>query len=81
MRAAPATDGRGSQDQYADAVDRWCDFHNLLQEKNPNGIQPKLSGTILWAQLSSLAKNCARKIPRSILMYEKGAKSVFAAFN
>lgn len=64
MRSAHGTDCRGPQDEYADAVDWWCDFHGLPKEKNPNRIPPKLRGTMLWAQLSGRAKDCARKIPR-----------------
>lgn len=35
-RAAPVTDTRGTQDEYANAVDVWCDFQDPLQDKNPN---------------------------------------------
>lgn len=79
MTAAPATDGRGQQDEYADAVDRWCDFHDLLEEKNSNRIPPKLRRRVLWAQFSDRTKDCARQIPRSILMSENGSKAIFSA--
>lgn len=72
LRSAPWTDGRGPQDEYADEVDRWCDFHDMLEEKNPNRIPPELRGTMLWEHLSGSAKDCARKIPRDILMSEDG---------
>lgn len=79
MRTAPWTDGRGPQDEYADAVDRWSDFHDLLDYKNPNKIPKTLRGTMLWLQLSGRAKDVARKIPRDILMSENGANAVVAA--
>lgn len=75
MRAATATDICEFQHEYAVAVDRWCDFRNLLEEKNPNRIQPKLHGTMLWAQLGGRARDCIRKIPRSNLTPENVAKA------
>lgn len=32
MRSAPWTDGRGPQDEYADAVECWCDFNGLIED-------------------------------------------------
>ena len=79
LRTAPWTDGRGPQDEYADAVDRWCDMHDLLDEKNPNKLSAELRGTMLWSQLVGRAKDVARKIPKDILMSKNGAQAVVAA--
>lgn len=81
MRSVPWTDGRGPQDEYADAVERWCDFHDLLEDKNPNKIPPKLRGTMLWAHLSGRVKDFAKKIPREILLSEDRSKAFFAALH
>lgn len=79
LRSAPWTDGRGPQDDYADAVESWCDFHDMLEDNSPKGIPSKLRGAMLRAHLSGRAKECARKIPRYILMSKDVAKAVVAA--
>lgn len=58
ISTAPATDEGDVQDEYAHAVDRWCEFHDLLEEKNLNCISPKLCGAMLWAHLRSRAGAC-----------------------
>lgn len=41
MTAVPKTDSRGLKDEYADAVDPYFDFHNFLEENNPDRVPPK----------------------------------------
>lgn len=79
LKSAPWTDGRGTQEEFPDAVERWCDFHDLLEEKNPNKISPRLRGVMLWSQLSGRGRDCARKIPKAVLMSEHGAHAILFA--
>ena len=78
LRTAPWTNGRGPQDEYADAVDRWCDMHDLLDEKNPNKLSDELRGTMLWSQLVVRAKDVTSKNPKEVLMSTNGTKAVVA---
>ena len=79
LKSAPSTDGRVPQEEYADAVERWCDFHDLVDVKNPNRIAPNLRGIMLWSQLYGRARDCARKIPKHVLQSENGAHAIVAA--
>lgn len=76
---AQQTDGLGPQDEYASAIEHWCDFYDLLEDKDPNKKPPRLSGTMPWAQMLGHATDCAKKIRRATLMCEDEAKAAVAA--
>lgn len=79
LKSPPYTVGKGPQDDYADAVERWSDFHDLLEEKNPNRIAHNLRGTMLWSQLPGRVRDSARKIPESVLLSPNGSKAIVAS--
>lgn len=51
----------------------------ISRRKKPNKIPPQLKGTILWSRLSGSPKDCARKLPKDIIMPEHGARAIVQA--
>ena len=55
IRTVPWTDGKGSQEPFAAAVELWKLFHDKLPDSNANKIPATLQGIMLKSQLFSHA--------------------------
>ena len=76
VRSVPWTDGKGKQDDYADAVELWSAFHDALPGKNSNKIPAELRGIMLQANLFGRAKDLAKKIPDTTIRSNNGASAI-----
>lgn len=74
IKRVPWTDERGPRDELVDAVDLWCDFHDMLDNFYFNKIPKRLCGTILRSQLCRPAKDQARVIGKDISRAKKVSK-------
>ena len=79
LKSAPWTDGRGSQEQYAESVKLWSLYHNTLPS-SANGKVPKnLQGVVLKSQLYGRALDLARQVPDTTLVSESGVQAIVNA--
>ena len=79
LKNAPWTDGRGSQEQYYNAVKLWKSFHDKLPEGNGNKIPANLQGLILQSQLYDRALDLVKKVPADKIQSDDGALEVASA--
>lgn len=47
LKTVPWTDEKGPQDAYSDIFAEWCNFHDILPEKNADKLGYKLRGSFL----------------------------------
>ena len=73
LKSAPWTDGKGSQEQYAEAVELWKLYHDSLADGTSGKIPKKLQGVILKSQLYGRARDFARSVEKSVLVSEGGS--------
>lgn len=73
MRKVPWTDDRGNQEEYANAVDLWSNFHDLLPVINASKIPSALQGIMLQSQLYGRARDLVKKIDPEDIKKEGGA--------
>ena len=79
MRTAPWTDGKGKQEEYKEAVELWCAFHDALDEKCPNKLQKGVRLIILRSQLFGLAKDLGKKIDMKTVKSDGGPAAIVKA--
>jgi len=75
-RNVPWTDGKGNQEEYANAVKLWKSFHDLLPATNPNKITPALQGIMLQSQLFGRARDLVKKIDPETIQSDTGAAEI-----
>ena len=63
LKKAPWTDGKGSQEQYAEAVHLWKLHHDALSNNTSGKIPKKLLGMVLKSHLYKRAKDLDRSVP------------------
>ena len=78
-RNAPWTDGIGDQEDYANAVKRWCAFHDSLHDNNANKVMKVSRGMILQSQLYVRAKIRGDDFHDTVLCSEDGVTAVVDA--
>lgn len=81
MKSVPWTDGKGPQDEYAEAVLEWCNFHDLLPATNSNKLDKILRGSILKSQCYGRAKDLVKSVKTQDLNSENGADHVVSAIH
>ena len=69
LKSVPWTDGKGPQDQYAEAVSIWKLYHDSLLDETPGKIPENLQSVLLRSQLFSRARDFARTLPQFVLVY------------
>ena len=79
IRNAPWTDGVGDQENYANAVSRWCAFHDSLPDTNSNKVLRGSRGLILQSQLYGRAKVKGDALSDDLLKCAKGVDAVIDA--
>ena len=75
-RNAPWTDGIGDQEGYANAVKRWCAFHDSVHDNNANKVMKVSRGMILQSQLCGRAKIRGDAIDDTVLCSEGGVTAI-----
>ena len=79
LKTAPWTDGKGSQEQYAEAVELWKLYHDSLAEGTAGKIPKNLQGVVLKSQLYGRARDLARSVTQGELVSEDGSKAIVNA--
>ena len=75
-RNAPRTDGVGDQEAYANAVKRWCAYHDSLPNANSSKVFKASRGMILHSQLYGRAKIKGDALSDGVLCSDSGADSI-----
>ena len=79
LKSAPWKDGKGSQEQYAEAVSLWKLCHDNLPQNTSGKIPEKLQGIVLKSQLYGRARDLARSVPQDVLVSGIGSRAVVDA--
>ena len=79
LKSAPWTDGKGSQEQYAEAVSLWKLYHDTLPDNTSGKIPKKLQGIVLKSQLYGRARDLARSVPQEMLVSDDGSQAIVDA--
>lgn len=77
----PWTDGIGPQDRYAEAVQLWCCYHDMLPLNSTNRIAKKVRGILLKSQLFGRARDLVRSLDWSLIQSEEGAEHIVRAIH
>ena len=75
----PWTDGRGNQEEYANAVKLWSNFHDLLPATNSDKIPSALQGIMLQSQLYGRTRDVVKKVDPADIKKEGGAQLIVNA--
>lgn len=51
LKTVPWTDGRGDQEEFSNAVDKWAAFHDSFKDSNSNKIDKSQRRLIIHTQL------------------------------
>lgn len=62
METVAWTDGRDVQEKFAEAVKRWCEFHDNLHDKNSKKITKSNRGIVLLSHLYGIAGDVRKLI-------------------
>ena len=76
LKSVPWTDGKSSQDQYAEAVSLWKLYHDTLPNNTSGKIPKKFQGTVLKSQLYGRARDLARSVPQELMVFDNGSKAI-----
>ena len=79
LKSAPWTDGKGSQDQYAEAFSLWKLYHGTLPDNTSGKIPKKLQGIVLKSQLYGRARDLARSVPQELMVSDNGSQTIVDA--
>lgn len=79
IRTVPWTDGRGNQEQYAEAVSLWEAFQDTLADSNSNKVAKAARGIMLQSQLYGRARDLCKAIPDSTIRSDQGAEAIVQA--
>ena len=79
VRAVPWTDGRGNQEQYAEAVSLWEAFQDTLADSNSNKVPKGARGIMLQSQLYGRARDLCKAIPDEMIRSDDGADAIVEA--
>lgn len=72
-------DVSGAQDEYAEAVSDWCNFHDLLPNKSWSMLVRILRGPILKSQCYGNAKHIVKSVSKQNICSESGAPHIVSA--
>lgn len=76
----PWTDGRDAQEGYAESVELWSDFHDMLDESIPSPIPSRLCVIILRSQLYGCARDQARSVKADTIESVDDAAALLVQF-
>lgn len=76
--SVPWTDLNGGEEDYANTVQLWSSFHNMLPDSNSNNIVQNLCGVVLNSQLYGHAKDLFLGIYDPTILSEHGMKKILA---
>lgn len=79
LRNCPWTDGKGSQEKYAESIHLWSLYHDKLHAGNSNAITKTLRGLTLKAPLFDRAADLCRDVPETVLLSDTGADATVKA--
>lgn len=76
IKTAPCTDGLGSQENYARAVNLWTHFHDKLLGNNSNNISFDLHEIFLKSQLFGRGLDLCKERSNEYIASEHGARPI-----
>lgn len=81
IRTVPWTDGRGSHEDYVNAIRSWSSFHEKLPDSNNNKIPIGIRGIMLHSHLYVQAKDICKDIPFSQIESSDGLELICKALH
>ena len=79
LKNVPWTDGKGSQEEYAEAVRLWSALHDKLPDSSSNKIGSDIRGIMLKSQFYGRAKEIVKKVPDDVIESNEGAQAIVNA--